>query len=235
MSNDALPDTVTPSTLGPYVLAASTIHGPAAGDVAAHVSAVVQTGVKLLVAAQQAARDAVRDIPIRSYSVTGILSVENTRNANRTQIGIDTGQSNYGPDRMWTDYEDEAAAARTRAVLQSQVGRTVTATKQTFVEYDHSGEIVLTDKGERQTRTRLAAGSLCVVGGDGAKTMVDFVGAGSEQEKPPYVDAARTYALLVERVGAERAAQGWGALPRTGEIAREQAAAAFRVAATAAA
>ena len=239
MSTTAQPDSVTPSTLGPYVLAASTIHGAAAGDVAAHVRDVVQTGMRLLIAAQQAARDAVREIPIRSFQVTGLLSIENTRNPGRTQIGIDTGQSHYGPDRMWTDYEEEAAAARTRAVLESLVGRTVTAIKQTFFEYDHDGEIVLTDKGERQTRTRLAAGSLYLVGEDGSKTLIDLanpdpVTVRSDTDRPPFVDAAETYQLIVERAGAQRAAQAWGTLPRTGKIARADAAAAFRVASPAA-
>lgn len=132
-SSDAPTESVTPATLGPYIQAASHILGPApTGSAQAHVDTVVKTGVKLLIAAQEAARTAVRDVPIRSFDVTGTLSIESVRNPNRTQIGIDTGQSNYGADKMWTDYEDEEAAARTRAVLDSLVGQTVMGTKQTF-------------------------------------------------------------------------------------------------------
>ena len=229
MSPDALSDTVTPAALGPYILAASTIHGPAAADdVSTHVSAVVKTGVRLLVAAQKAACDAVREIPIRSFQVTGTLSIENVRNPHRTQIGIDSGQSHYGADKMWTDYEDEEAAARTRAILRSLSGRTVTATKQTFFEYDHNGEVVITDKDEKQTRTRLAPGSLHLVDASGAKTPVDFAApTRPTTDKPRFVDAAQTFGLLVERVGADRAAHAWGDLPRSGQVERSAAANAF--------
>lgn len=229
-ASDVPTDSVTPAALGPYILAASHIHGPApGGNVQTHVNKVVQTGVSLLIAAQGAARDALREMPIRSFDVTGVLSIENTRNANRTQIGIDTGQSHYGADKMWTEYEDEPQAARTRAVLQSLVGQTVIGTKQTFHEYDHNGDHVLTDKNEKQTRTRLAPGSLVLVSADGSKTPVDLTAAARDAaDKSPFVDAAATYQWLVEQHGENRAAAAWGELPRSGQVARDLASGAHR-------
>ncbi len=231
-SSDALTEKLTADTLGPYILAASHIHGPAtAGSLEQHLSEVVSTGVKLLVAGLPAAREGVRDMPLRSFVVTGTLSILSTNNANRTQLGVDSGQSQYGADAMWTDWEDKPAATQTRAVLQSLVGRTVTATKVTIVERDGSGAALLTDKGAAQTRTRLVPGSLALVADDGSKTPVDLAArphATGNREKSPFVDAAATYRWLVERHGEPQVAAAWGGLPRSGEVARELANAAHR-------
>ncbi len=77
---------------------------------------------------------------------------------------------------MWTEFEDEDRAARTRAVLESLVGRRVVATKQTFFERDASDAIVINHKGEKQTRTRLAPDSLFVLRGNGDRERVDLGG-----------------------------------------------------------
>lgn len=95
-----------------------------------------------------------------------------------------------------------------RIVLQSLVGRTVTATKVTIVERDGSGAALLTDKGAPQTRTRLVPGSLALIADDGAKTPVDLAArprATGNRERSPFVDAAATYRWLVERHGEAQA------------------------------
>ena len=173
MNSDVPADDVSAAVLGPYILAASQIHGPAiCDDVSAHMESVVKTGVGLLLAARTAALDVSRELPIRSYRVTGILSIESTRNANRTQIGIDTGRSQFGADRMWTEFEDQPGAARSRAILESLVGQMVSATKQTFRARDGVGDAAA--GGRSATRTRMAPGSLYVIADDGTRTRVNF-------------------------------------------------------------
>lgn len=238
MSSDPAPTLdFTVATLGPYVTAAAVLHGPAAGAVAAHLDQVVQTAVKLAVQAQNAARTAMRDLPIRSFTVTGTLSITNVRNAHRTQIGVDTGESRYGADQMWTDFEDEAAAARTRAALQALVGQTVKVQKQTFYEYDHNGDHVLNDKGEKQTRTRLQPGSLHVIDAAGTETAIDLSAAAppnrarqtSQDQRSPAKDPAApvaadaAYGWLVQNLGQDRAQQAWTHLTVTdNHVARGQ-------------
>lgn len=239
MATDNTDGGLTTATLGPYIAAAAVLTGASNGDIDARISEVIAIGVKIATRAGGA-------IPIRSISVTGVLSIGSTANAHRTQIGVNTGTSKYGADEMWTEYEaDTAAAARTRAVLQSLVGTTVRATKQTFLEYYGDGRPVYNDKNEHQTRTRLQPGSLYVVDADGATTPVDFAAAAAPpatprrgrsqraaqpaagpaaapSDKPPHVDAQTAYVWLVEQIGEDRASQAWAAeqLPATGQIAR---------------
>ena len=219
MTVDALCEDITPAVLGPYIHAASTMIGPVNGDTAAQIKRVVELGIQLYVAAGQAAPAVRREIPIRSFEVTGTLSIEGS-NKHRTQIGVDTGQSQYGADCMWTEFEEEAAAERTRAVLESLVGQRVTATKQTFYEYDTGGAIVINGKNEKQTRTRLAPASLHLVAENGNRSAVDLAAAPARSGKPADVDASQALAWLKSQLGDQAAERAWGQLPRTGRVSR---------------
>jgi len=217
--------------LGPYVTAPAVIHGQALGALDEHLDQVVRTAVTLARRAEAVRAAAELERPLRSYRLTGILSLSSTRNQNRTQIGVDTGQSRFGADQMWTDYQEESAAARTRAILASHVGRRVEATKQTFFEYDACGEVILNEKNERQTRTRLAPGSLYLLSEAGAKTPIDLDAvatagdapqraAGSNIATSPFVPANEAFAWIASRFGHARARAAWGDLSTTGTVER---------------
>lgn len=233
-------------TIGPYVAAAGAILGPPAddGEMEARMHEVVALARKLALTTAQS-------IPIRTATVKGVLSVASKQNnAHRTQIGIDTGQSQWGEDAMWTDYESAAAAKRTRAVLAHYAGKRVQGTKVTVLEFYADGRPVPgTKPGEQQTRTRLEPGSLFLVDDKGevieAIDLTAAVVPGNEEQsqeqrpaatattgrgsgraasngatKAEMVDAAVSFDRLVARLGGEKATEAWGELPRVGQIPR---------------
>jgi hypothetical protein len=226
-------------TIGPYVAAAATQLGPLApgADVEARRHEVVAL-------ARQLALTTAQSIPIRMATVKGVLSVSaKQNNGHRTKMAIDTGQSKYGEDEMWTDYESAAAAKRTRAVLAHHAGRRVQATKVTVLEFYPDGRPVPGEKGAQQTRTRLEPGSLVliddhdeVIGPIDLTAAVQQAGvqgpaapAAAPREAsstpagagtPAMVDAAQSFERLVERLGPDRATAAWGDLPRSGKIPR---------------
>lgn len=154
---------------------------------------------------------------------------------------------------MWTDYESDAAAKRTRAALARHAGRRVQATKVTVLEFYPDGRPVPGEKGAQQTRTRLEPGSLVliddqdeIIGPIDLAAAVEQTGpqraraqgpAGpaaapratspppASAAKPAMVDAATPFQRLVERLGEDRATAAWGELPRSGSIPRPAAAA----------
>lgn len=231
-------------TMGPYVAAAAALLGPtpAGADNEARMHEVVAL-------ARQVALTTAQSIPIRMATVRGVLSVaEKQNNPHRTKLAVDTSQSKYGEDEMWTDYESGAAAKRTRAALVRHAGRRVQATKVTVLEFYPDGRAVPGEKGGQQTRTRLEPGSLVliddqneVVGAIDLTAEVQQAGpqrapaqrpatsaptrpaagtAAAGAAKSAMVDAAQSFQRLVERRGADGAAAAWGELPRTGSIPR---------------
>ena len=146
-------------TIGPYVAAAAVQLGPLApgGDAEARLHEIVTLARRLALTTAQS-------IPIRMATVKGVLSVSSKQNnGHRTKLAVDTGQSKYGEDEMWTDYESAAEAKRTRAALARHAGRRVQATKVTVLEFYPDGRAVPGEKGGQQTRTRLEPGSLFVI------------------------------------------------------------------------
>ena len=231
-------------TIGPYVAAAAALLGPPApgADVEARMHEVVAL-------ARQLALTTAQSIPIRMATVRGVLSVSaKQNNAHRTKLAVDTGQSKYGEDEMWTDYESDAAAKRTRAALARHAGRRVQATKVTVLEFYPDGRPVPGEKGGQQTRTRLEPGSLVliddqdeIIGPIDLAADVEQTGpqraraqgpagpaaapratspAPASAAKPAMVDAATSFQRLVERLGEDRATAAWGELPRSGSIPR---------------
>jgi hypothetical protein len=75
------------ATLGPYVSAAAAVHGPACGDLHHHLDQIMRPAMGLVLKVDTARAAAEAERPIRSFQVTGVLSVDNTRNPHRTQIG----------------------------------------------------------------------------------------------------------------------------------------------------
>ena len=237
-------DTVTDTTwnvvtMGPYVAAAAALLGPtpAGGDTEARLH-------ELVALARQVALTTAQSIPIRMATVRGVLSVaDKQNNPHRTKLAVDTGQSKWGEDEMWTDYESATAAKRTRAALVRHAGRGVQATKVTVLEFYPDGRPVPGEKGGQQTRTRLEPGSLMLV--DDQNEVIGVIdltadsgealqqqsaaspaGRGSGGAAPggtstsTMVDAASSFERLVERLGEDRATAAWGDLPRSGSIPR---------------
>jgi hypothetical protein len=227
-------------TIGPYVAAAAALVGPppTGGEMEAHLHRVVGL-------ARQLALTTAQSIPVRMATVRGVLSVaDKQNNANRTKFAVDTGQSKWGADEMWTEYEPAAAAKRTRAALTCHAGRRVQATKVTVLEFYPDGRQVPGEKpGEQQTRTRLEPGSLVLIDDRdevigpidltaavqqaGAKGPAAPAAAPREASPAPagagtpaMVDAAQSFERLVERLGPDRATAAWGDLPRSGKIPR---------------
>ena len=226
-------------TIGPYVAAAAALVGPppAGGEMEAHLHGVVGL-------ARQLALTTAQSIPIRMATVRGVLSVaDKQNNPNRTKFAVDTGQSKWGADEMWTDYEAAAAAKRTRAALTRNAGRRVQATKVTVLEFYPDGRPVPGEKGAQQTRTRLEPGSLVMINDrdeviepidltaavEPARAQGPAAPAAAPREASPapagagtpaMVDAAQSFERLVERLGPDRATAAWGDLPRSGKIPR---------------
>ena len=225
-------------TIGPYVAAAAALLGPPApgADVEARMHEVVAL-------ARQLALTTAQSIPIRMATVRGVLSVSaKQNNGHRTKLAVDTGQSKYGEDEMWTDYESDAAAKRTRAALARHAGRRVQATKVTVLEFYPDGRPVAGEKGGQQTRTRLEPGSLVLIDDqDEIIGPIDLTADSGQAPQQPaaspagrgsggaarsgtststMVDAASSFERLVERLGKDRATAAWGDLPRSGSIPR---------------
>jgi hypothetical protein len=246
MGADAATDTgLNVVTIGPYVAAAAALLGPApaGGDAEARLHEVVAL-------ARQLALTAAQSIPTRIATVRGVLSVaDKQNNKNRTKFAVDTGQSKFGVDAMWTDYEPAAAARRTRAALINHAGRRVQATKVTVLEfYADLRPVPGETAGEQQTRTRLEPGSLFLIDDqDEIVAAIDLTAAveqaGAQRAsaqrpaapaaapraagpaatgagKPAMVDAAQSFDRLVDRLGRDAAEAAWGDLPRTGSIPR---------------
>ena len=225
-------------TMGPYVAAAAALLGPTppGGDMEARLH-------ELVALARQVALTTAQSIPVRMATVRGVLSVAHTQNnAHRTKLAVDTGQSKWGEDEMWTDYESAAAAKRTRAALIRHAGRRVQATKVTVLEFYPDGRAVPGEKGGQQTRTRLDLGSLVLI--DDQNEVIGAIDLTADSGQAPQqpaaspagrgsggaarsgtststmVDAASSFERLVERLGEDRATAAWGDLPRSGSIPR---------------
>ncbi|MTD47274.1 hypothetical protein GKE82_24015 [Conexibacter sp. W3-3-2] len=141
--------------LGPYVQAAAIIVGRADAPLDQRIATVARTALDLRDQIELAALSR----PIRSFRVVGTLAIHNTNNPHRTCVAIDTGDSSFGPDTAWTEYEERDAAQRTRAALATLVGQRVALVKETFVETYPDGTPKLTD-GKTTTRTRIKPGTL---------------------------------------------------------------------------
>ena len=223
-------------TMGPYVAAAAALLGPTSPG------AAMEARLHELVAlARQVALTTAQSIPVRMATVRGVLSVaDKQNNAHRTKLAVDTGQSKWGEDEMWTDYESAAAAKRTRAALARHAGRRVQATKVTVLEFYPDGRAVPGEKGGQQTRTRLEPGSLVLI--DDQNEVIGAIDLTADSGQAPQqpaaspagrgsggaapsgtstmVDAASSFERLVERLGEDRATVAWGDLPRSGSIPR---------------
>lgn len=206
--------TFSAEVLGPYFVAAASLLGPSSSP---DIGKVTELAVQLALAADSSGKTAEQERPIRQATITGILGI-GSRNSGRTQVTCDTGTSQFGPDQMWTEFEEPEAAARTHAILLSLVGRKVKVTKATFYEYDGQGAIVMNAKNEPQTRTRLY-GTMYLVGEDGSETPVDFAAATPAQaapaaaDTPVNADAGRDW--LVQNLGEAQGLQAFSTLTVT--------------------